>query len=917
MALLSIGDGFAQDGRQRDYQTIVADGLAQLPISDTQKRNKVMAELTETGSKGIEMIAGMLVPADKGKNSVAEYAISGIVGYTTASASPQQHDAIRKGLANAIAACTDNANRAFLLSQLQLCATPQDTPVFTQYLKDPYLADHALRGLVATTGSDDIVVDLMKQDAAPRIVLAHAAYERKLAAAEPILLEWLKDADKETAQMIFKTLSACGSSASLKILEKAAKSEEYGWNKKKEATAAYVNLLARMTTNGESGKAVKACKKLLKNPQAHLRGAALNIIVATEGKEALSFVHAALKDADIEVRNNALRSLNKFADEEVYAAVAGWLSSLTEAARTDVIRWFGNRHASSQVAAVVNAIQSDNEELATAGIESAGRIGGEKALQALISLLDGKYSVPVGKALLAFNGNINDGIKKAFDGNVSAQVAALKLCAKRSIPEVSERIFSLLASSDPKIKDAAYNALPGIVKFTDFNRLNSLLSSSDSRYVSQLQQALIQSIKSETSEKQYQAVATCMKQSSAPALYYPILAHTNTAEAIELLHKELMTANGSAAFDALLKIENPAMIDVLYRIAGEKPVFKEPALARYISLVTKSDLQGVKKYKLYKQAMELNPAAETEKKILKALANIRRYPALMLAAKYMYQPETAAQAAATVKTIVAKSEERLGGDSVKIALEKAQAIYKTLPGADAGYAVDEINTLLSKLQDIQIFTLSPEEQKEGYEMLFDGTSLQKWTGNKDSYIIENGTIYVSAGYGSGGNLYTQKEYSDFVLRFEFCFEREGVNNGIGVRTRHGVDAAYDGMEIQILDHDAPIYKNLREYQQHGSVYGIIPAKRVKFPEHGSWNVEEIRVVGDRITVTVNGEVILDGDIRKACKGHNVSKDGSKKNPYTVDHRNHPGLFNKKGPIALCGHGAGIRFRNMRVLDLGQ
>lgn len=156
-----------------------------------------------------------------------------------------------------------------------------------------------------------------------------------------------------------------------------------------------------------------------------------------------------------------------------------------------------------------------------------------------------------------------------------------------------------------------------------------------------------------------------------------------------------------------------------------------------------------------------------------------------------------------------------------------------------------------------------------------------------------------------------------MLRFEFCFEREGVNNGIGVRTRHGVDAAYDGMEIQILDHDAPIYKNLREYQQHGSVYGIIPAKRVKFPEHGSWNVEEIRVVGDRITVTVNGEVILDGDIRKACKGHNVSKDGSKKNPYTVDHRNHPGLFNKKGPIALCGHGAGIRFRNMRVLDLGQ
>lgn len=740
IALLSIGNGFAQDGRQRDYQTIVADGLAQLPISDTSKRNKVMAELTGTGSKGIEMIADMLVPADKGKNSIAEYAISGIVGYITASATPQQHEAVRKGLANAIAACTDNANRAFLLSQLQLCATPQDTPVFTQYLKDPYLADHALRGLVATTGSDDIILDLMKQEAAPRTVLAHAAYERKLTAAEPILLEWLKDADKETEQMIFKALSACGSSASLKVLEKAAKSEAYGWNKEKEATAAYVNLLARMATHGESDKAVKASKKLLKNPQAHLRGAALNIIVATEGKEALSFVRAALRDADIEVRNNALRSLNKFADEEVYAAVAGWLPSLKEEAQTDVIKWFGNRHASSQVTPVIDAIQSDNEELATAGIEAAGRIGGEEALQALISLLDGKFSIPAGKALLAFNGNIQEGIKKALNGNAPVQVAALKLCARRSIPEVSEQIFSLLDSSNQEIKDAAYNALPGIVKFADFNRLNSLLGSS--RYVPQLQQALIQSIKSESPEKQYQVVASCIESSPTPAVYYPVLAYTNSTEAIELLCKELATANGSAAFDALLKIESPAMIDVLYRVANEKPAFKEPALARYVSLVAKSGQQGVKKYKLYKQAIELKPAVETEKKILKALASIRRYPALMLATKYMYQPETAATAAATVKTIVAKSEERLGGDSVKIALEKAQAIYKTLPGADAGYAVDEINTLLAKLRDIKVFTLSPEEQKEGYEMLFDGTSLQKWTGNKDSYIIENGTIYV-------------------------------------------------------------------------------------------------------------------------------------------------------------------------------
>ena len=213
------------------------------------------------------------------------------------------------------------------------------------------------------------------------------------------------------------------------------------------------------------------------------------------------------------------------------------------------------------------------------------------------------------------------------------------------------------------------------------------------------------------------------------------------------------------------------------------------------------------------------------------------------------------------------------------------------------------------------YLLSPEEAAEGFEVLFDGTSMHKWTGNTTNYVPLDGTIYVTAQYGGSGNLYTKKQYADFILRFEFRFLREGVNNGIGLRTPMGVDAAYHGMEIQILDHDAPIYKNLRVYQQHGSVYGIIPAKRIKFGELGTWNVEEIRAVGDRITVTVNGEVILDGDIREACQGHNVAPDGGKNNPYTVDHKNHPGLFNASGHIGLLGHGAGIKFRNIRIKEL--
>ena len=81
-------------------------------------------------------------------------------------------------------------------------------------------------------------------------------------------------------------------------------------------------------------------------------------------------------------------------------------------------------------------------------------------------------------------------------------------------------------------------------------------------------------------------------------------------------------------------------------------------------------------------------------------------------------------------------------------------------------------------------------------------------------------------------------------------------------------------------------------------------------------VEAKFVIQDGL-VTVNGEVIVDGNIRKACKGHNIAPDGSNENPYTVDHRNHPGLFRKSGLISFCGHGAGVKFRNIRIKDLSK
>ncbi|MEA4935251.1 MAG: DUF1080 domain-containing protein [Paludibacter sp.] len=200
------------------------------------------------------------------------------------------------------------------------------------------------------------------------------------------------------------------------------------------------------------------------------------------------------------------------------------------------------------------------------------------------------------------------------------------------------------------------------------------------------------------------------------------------------------------------------------------------------------------------------------------------------------------------------------------------------------------------------FKLSKEEVAEGYEVLFDGTDMHKWTGNTTDYVVEDGNIVIYPSKSFGGNLYTKDEFGNFVFRFEFQLT-PGANNGLGIRTPMEGDAAYVGMELQILDNDAPIYSKLKEYQYHGSVYGIIPALRGYLKPVGEWNYQEVIANGDNIKITLNGTVILEGNLREA------TKDGPK------DKKSHPGVLNEKGHIGFLGHGSVVKFRNIRIKRL--
>lgn len=617
-----------------------------------------------------------------------------------------------------------------------------------------------------------------------------------------------------------------------------------------------------------------------------------------------------LKSKDNALRMQALKfaTANNLVTDDLAKQVVAKYKSQTEQGKADIINWLGDNKVESQKAFLTKAL-SQGGKPAIAAIEALGKIGGDDAATALIAQLGGNNWEEAFNALLSFKGDISGKVTEALKATTGDQQnRLLEFAAAKCIKSAAPIVFDLAKDNNTALK-----ALKGVVSKNDISKVAGLLDAASAAQASDYQKALSASIKSLGAKEQYEAVSAEMKKATNKERFYPILAATNTNESVD----ELKKIGTSAAINALMKSTNTRAAAPLLEAAKKGD---NNALNGYINLIGKHQKNADARYDGLNAAMQLAKSDDQKKVILDFLGKTPNRSAFLLAGKYLDDKNLGYDAAVAEKNIINKTNEDIEYDIVKENLTKAMALYKANGTADDGYAVDELKKIISELQPSPVYVLSDEEKAQGFELLFDGTNLDNFVGNKVGYVPINGAINVTANYNYGGegNLYTKKEYRDFIFRFEFCFLRSGVNNGVGIRTPMGVDAAYEGMcECQILDHDAPMYAGLREYQVHGSVYGVIPAKRIKHKPLGEWSEEEIRVQGNHITVTVNGEVIVDGDIKEACQGHNVAPDGSNNNPYTVDHRNHPGMFNKTGHIGFLGHGAGLKFRNVRVLDLSK
>lgn len=213
-------------------------------------------------------------------------------------------------------------------------------------------------------------------------------------------------------------------------------------------------------------------------------------------------------------------------------------------------------------------------------------------------------------------------------------------------------------------------------------------------------------------------------------------------------------------------------------------------------------------------------------------------------------------------------------------------------------------------------SLSKKEIKQGWQLLFDGQTLNGWKGyNSDKmfscWSVSNGELVCQGESGSvtAGDIITVSDFDNFELSLDWNISRAG-NSGIFYHVLEGkqYDAAYEtGPEYQLID-DAGWSDKLEEWQQTGADYAMTTAiKGKKLMPAGEWNHSRIIYNRGHVEYWLNGIKVV--EFQAYSPEWELKKSTGKWKDYP-DY-----AISKTGHIGLQNHGSGVKFRNIKVRKL--
>lgn len=314
-----------------------------------------------------------------------------------------------------------------------------------------------------------------------------------------------------------------------------------------------------------------------------------------------------------------------------------------------------------------------------------------------------------------------------------------------------------------------------------------------------------------------------------------------------------------------LQVNHPTCdrsLDGVYQLldemrAGMDAKAQNRAAAQAVKLVVASSKNGEVKTLYLRELMQFTQSKNQQKTILKELGKTRSYKALLYASSFLNHPELKKTAAQTVSQLVL-SRPDFFDEGTKPAVEKACAL---LSGSKA--------KTLRQLIDKQ---MRQHQVKSGFVSLFNGKDLTGWKGlvanpikrlqmsseelaaaqvkadaqAKKSWVVANGVLVFT---GKGDNLCTVRQYGDFEMLVDWKLHH-GKEPDAGIYLR-------GTPQVQIWD-TARVHVGAQVGSgglYNNKVYESKPSK-VADERVGEWNTFRIKMIGDRVTVWLNGELVV-------------------------------------------------------------
>lgn len=218
----------------------------------------------------------------------------------------------------------------------------------------------------------------------------------------------------------------------------------------------------------------------------------------------------------------------------------------------------------------------------------------------------------------------------------------------------------------------------------------------------------------------------------------------------------------------------------------------------------------------------------------------------------------------------------------------------------------------STAQKSELNTLTKSEIKEGWELLFDGKTIDNWKtfngGEVTGWEIIEGILHNS-GVGSdhGGDIITKKQFENFELYLEWKIAHES-NSGVFFHVQEGItNAIYEsGPEYQLID-DKGWPTKLEDHQYSGANYAMEAAQNAKVVDLDQWNTTRIMVKNPHVEHWLNGVKVV--EYKLWSEEWKEQKENSKWKDTP-----HYGM-SKTGHIGLQDHGGLTMFRNMKIREL--